>query len=141
MQRTIENPTSDFLRSAGWLTSGAVVVGLILSPFAAVRSGTGGPMGLFAAAAVCVLAGFISEALRCFVLASAPLGSLLLGMVMRLAPPLFVCLVLASRNESGWDHLPFVCYLLAFYGLTLVLESWFAVARVGQSAGPPHASN
>jgi hypothetical protein len=141
MQRTIENPTSDFLRAALWLIGGAVIVGLILFPFATGRTGTGGPVGLLAAAVVCVSAGLISEALRCFVLASAPLASLLLGMFMRLAPPLFVCLALASRNESGWDHMPFVCYLLAFYGLTLILESWFAVGRVGQPASPPHVSN
>jgi hypothetical protein len=141
MQRTIENSTADFFRAAAWLIGGGLVVGLSLLPFAMARTGTGGPTGLLAAAIICITAGLIFEALRCFVLRSTPLASLLLGMVLRVAPPLFVCLLLAARHESGWNHLPFVCYLLAFYGLTLALESWFAVERVAQSTSQQQASN
>jgi hypothetical protein len=141
MQQTVDNSASDYCRSAAWLTGGGLVVGLILFPFAMVRSGTGGPMGLLTAATICIAAGWISEALRCFVLRSTPLASLLLGMVLRIAPPLFVCLLLAARHENGWDHLPFVCYLLAFYGVTLALESWFAVGRVGRSTNGRQVAN
>jgi hypothetical protein len=134
MEHTIDNSTSDFCRAAAWLIGGGIVVGLSLLPFAMARTGTGSPTGLLAAAVICVTAGLMSEVLRCFLLRATPLASLLLGMVLRVAPPLFVCLFLAARHENGWDHLAFVCYLLAFYGLTLALESWFAVQRAGQTA-------
>ena len=55
-------------------------------------------------------------------------------MLVRMMLPLVVCLILALKGFSGRENLEFVCYLLAFYTTTLVLETWLAVKRVAYSA-------
>lgn len=108
---------------------------LALLPFAASRTGSGGVAGLLTAAMICLVTGILSESLgRLFVGIQAPLLSVLAGMIVRMLPPLAVCCLLAYRRESGMQHLPFVCYLLAFYLVTLAVETWFAVRRAQASS-------
>jgi hypothetical protein len=110
-----------------------LVVLLLILPFSVGRPGTAGPAGLAAAAAICLLAGWASEAVACYVLATrTPLVRMLVGMAIRMLPPLAVCLALAAQGASGRQHLPFVCYLLTFYLVTLALETWLAVGRAAR---------
>jgi hypothetical protein len=127
---------------ASKFTSFLVVLGaaaglllVVLFPIAAARTGSGGVVGLFVAAVICLATGILSEAIsRCAGGAQAPLWSLLAGMAVRMLPPLAICCLLAVRGESGMQHLAFVCYLLAFYLVTLAVETWFAVRRAQASS-------
>jgi hypothetical protein len=60
----------------------------------------------------------------------SPLAALLFGMVARTALPMLICIVLALQGAHGREHLAFIGYLLAFYLVTLALETWLAVKRV-----------
>ena len=124
-----------FLRPALLLAACIVVVALLLAPFALGKEGSGGLGGLMIAAVVCLIAGLLAEALACFLHGTAsPLAVMLLGMAIRMAPPLGICMALALRGMAGRDHLAFICYLLTFYLVTLALETWLTVTRVARDS-------
>jgi len=128
---------ASFLRSVLMLTGGVSLVALLIVPFAAGRSGSGGLAGLALAAAICLLAGWAAESLSCVLHGRVtPLAVVLSGMAIRLVPPLGTCLLLAAQGASGPAHLAFVVYLLAFYLVTLVLETWLTVGRVARTIAP-----
>jgi len=112
-----------------------MLVALLIAPFAVGKSGSAGLAGLAIAAAICLVAGWIAESLALMLHDRVmPLAAMLLGMAVRMLPPLGVCLVLAARGSSGRDHLAFIVYLLAFYLVTLALETWLTVGRVAATA-------
>lgn len=120
-----------FVRSALALTAFIAAIALVLLPYAMRQSGSAGPIGVAAAATISLVSGLASEGLACLLVgAGTPLVGLLMGMTARMAPPLVICLVLAAQGAGGRQHLTFVCYLLAFYLVTLTLETWLAVKRV-----------
>jgi len=122
---------SDFLRSATLLIACILVVALALTPFAVRSTGSAGLGGLAIAAGVCLLAGFGAEAISAVIARLAsPLAGAMLGMGIRMLPPLMLCLGLAITGQSGRNHLAFVFYLLAFYFATLAMETVLAVKRV-----------
>ena len=131
------------LRSALVLTGWVVVVALLLLPYAIRHTGSAGPLGLAAAGAICLFAGLAAEAFSLVVSrGGTPLAGLLGGIAFRMLPPLAVCLVLAVQGADGRRHLAFVCYLLAFYMVTLALETWLAVKRAsGSSADLNHGTH
>jgi hypothetical protein len=103
------------------------------------QSGSGGPLGVWIAAAICVFAGLAADGAAALVQrAGSTLAAMLAGMTLRLLPPLVVCLVLALRG-GGREHLPFVVYLLLFYLVVLSLDTWWAVQRVPGTPG--HSNN
>ncbi len=55
-------------------------------------------------------------------------------MAIRMVPPLAICVVLAAQGADGREHLAFIGYLLAFYLVTLAVETWLAVKRVRNHA-------
>ena len=120
-------------RSASMLSAWILAVALLLIPFAAARSGSGGLAGLAFAAAICLFSGLIVEVIACPLAGNSPVGAALIGMMVRMFAPLAVCVVLLATGQSGRDHLAFIGYLLAFYMVTLGLETWIAVKR---SSGP-----
>jgi len=121
-----------FLRSALVLAGCVLVVALLLLPVAVRQTGTGSPLGLAASAALCLFSACLAEAIGCtFAKTGAHLVGVMLSMGIRLLPPLAVCVVLAATGADGRQHLPFVCYLLTFYLVTLATETVFAVKRVG----------
>jgi hypothetical protein len=127
-----------FVRSALILTGSILAVAAPLGLFsiATGQPGSGGPWGVAAAAAICLVAGWLADAVAAIVYrAVSALAAMLVGMAMRLLPPLFVCLVLAVQG-GGREHLAFVLYLLTFYLVTLTLDTWWAVQRV--SSGSSH---
>jgi hypothetical protein len=125
------SPFRGFVRPALLLAGCVLAVALLLLPVAWGRSGSGGPIGLATAAAVCLAAGGTAEALAYSLRRSVtPLGVMLLGMGIRMSPPLGICLVLAARRVNGREHLAFIAYLLTFYLVTLALETWNAVKRI-----------
>jgi len=106
-------------------------VALALMPIAMRQTGSGGPPGLAIAAGICLVSGLAAESLSHFLTrVKSPLAGQLSGMTIRMFLPLSVCLMLALAGFSGRENLAFVCYLLAFYIATLVLETWLAVKRV-----------
>jgi hypothetical protein len=108
-------------------------VALVLMPVAIRQTGSGGPLGLAIAAGICLFSGLGAECLsHVLTRVSSPLAGQLSGMLIRMFLPLFVCLVLALQGFSGRENLAFICYLLAFYVATLVLETWLAVKRVAE---------
>jgi hypothetical protein len=62
---------------------------------------------------------------------------MLVGMAVRIVPPLVICLVLAVQGASGRQHLAFIAYLLTFYCVTLAFETWLAVHRAGKNSARP----
>jgi hypothetical protein len=127
-----------FARSAIMLSACVVTVALVLTPFALGRTGSGGLLGLFAAAVVCLFSGLVAEALSEFISRTSPFAAFLIGMMVRMFAPLGVCVALLAAGQSGRDHLPFIAYLLTFYLSTLGLETWLAVKR---SANPPNSNH
>ena len=66
------------------------------------RTGSGGLGGLALAAAICLLAGWAAEAFACVLQNRVmPLALMLLGMTLRMVPPLGVCVALAAQGISG----------------------------------------
>src|SRR5262245_35720714 len=80
-----------FFRSAFWLALCVVTTTLLMLPAALGRDGLNGPMGLCGAALIVLLCGWIAEAIA-FALRQdkSPAGALL-GMAIRMLPPLAVC--------------------------------------------------
>ena len=118
------------MRSAGALSLVIVVSALVLLPYAIRQSGSAGPLGVAAAAAISLVSAWAAEGFAfMFSRAGNPLGGLLTGMAARMAPPLVICLILAAQGAGGRQHLTFICYLLGFYLVTLTLETWLAVKR------------
>jgi len=58
--------------------------------------------------------------------------------MVRMILPLGVCAALLASGQNGRQHLAFIDYLLAFYMITLALETWLAVKR---TASPASTSN
>jgi hypothetical protein len=108
-----------------------LLVALMLLPIALGRTGSGGPLGLAVAAAICLGTAWLSEALVYAMNRHLPpLALMLLGMGTRLLLPLGVCLALAVQGANGREYLAFLCYLLTFYLATLAVETWLTVRRV-----------
>ncbi len=122
------------LRSALVLVCALMTAALLLMPFAIVRAGSGGPNGLLLALAVCLVTGLATEVLGSALHDRvAPLVLMLVGMTIRIVPPLGVCVFLAAQGHDGRGHLAFIVYLLAFYLVTLALETWLTVSRVANA--------
>lgn len=120
-----------FVHSAIALSSCVLVVALVLLPYAMCQSGSAGPMGVAAAATIVLLAGLAAEGMGVvFAGLGSPLAALLFATAARMTPPMLICLVLALQGAHGREYLAFICYLLAFYLVTLALETWLAVKRV-----------
>ncbi len=117
-----------FVRSAIMLSACVLAAALLVMPFALRKTGSSGPLGLAIAAAICLLSGLISEAIAS-TLGSTPLGATLVSMMARMILPLGVCVAILAAGQTGRQHLAFIFYLLAFYMVTLVLETCLAVKR------------
>jgi hypothetical protein len=129
------SPPSGFWRPALLLAGCVLAVALLLSPVALSQAGSGGPLGLALAAAICLGAGWLAEAVAYVLHRSAsPLVLMLLCMAIRMVPPLGICLVLAAQGARGRDHLAFLCYLMSFYFVMLALETWLTVKRVARAS-------
>src|SRR5262245_25893867 len=114
------SPFRGYVRPAIVLAACVLVIALLLLPVAWNRSGSAGLSGLLIAAVVCLAAGWIAETLA-FVLrrSASPLGVMMVGMAIRMLPPLGICLALAVQHVSARQHIAFIFYLLAFYLVTL----------------------
>src|SRR5262245_55296415 len=96
------SPFRGLLRPAAVLAACIFTVALLLLPFAFGRSGFNGPLGLAAAAAICLVTGWVAEVLAYALRGSiTPLGIMLLGMGVRMIPPLGICLALAAQRADG----------------------------------------
>ena len=118
-----------FVRSAIMLSACTLGVALLLAPFAYGRVGSSGPLGLLAAAAICLVSALLADGCGIAVARISPVGAVLVGMFVRMFLPLSVCVAILAAGESGSDHLAFIGYLLTFYMVTLCLETWLAVKR------------
>jgi hypothetical protein len=135
------SPARGLFHPALLLAGLTVVVALALLPIAIGRSGSGGPVGLAIAAAVCLFACWLAEGVGWLLRRHVPPVSVtLVGMGIRMAPPLVLCLFLAASGQGGRQHLAFIGYLLAFYMVTLALETYLAVRRVSQSSKLNHSA-
>ena len=136
----IRQQTTRF-RPRGLGTSAALlsaVVGagyVLLSPFIYRLHGADGLSAAGVAAFVCwtgAIGGMLTS--RWLHGPSHLLAGMLLGMALRMALPLIVCMVVYLRGgalaEAG-----FVFYVLAFYLMTLAIDTWMATGRAA-GAGP-----
>lgn len=131
-----------FVRSALIVTACMLGVGLMLLPIAVYQDGSGSALGLLAAGGICLLAAYLAEAFSCLLTRTGPpLAAMLVSMAVRFTPPLLVCFYLAATGATGRQHLAFVCYLLAFYLVTLAVETWLAVSRVSQPSADHHGKS
>jgi hypothetical protein len=118
-----------FVRSAVLLAACIMAVALLLAPVALRQSGSGSPVGLAIAAAICLASGWLSELIAALFARAMPLTATLVGMMVRMLLPLGVCVALVAAGQNGRQHLAFIGYLLTFYIVTLVLETCLAVKR------------
>jgi hypothetical protein len=118
-----------------------VVGGLALAPFAFSKTGSAGLGGVALAGAITLVCGLLTEgAAHLLGRQTSPLVTMLLGMGIRMAPPLGICLYLAAQGARGREHLAFIVYLLAFYLVTLALETWLNVSRISATSVAPKSS-
>ena len=114
------------MRSALLLAGCVLVVALLLAPFAVAQDWqrrtrrAGARRARFAWRP----AGLPKRLARLLGRDASPLAVMLLGMAIRMVPPLGICVVLAAQGAHGREHLAFIVYLLAFYLVTLALETW-----------------
>lgn len=128
------------MQSALTITVAVLCAAIILLPFAIGQAGSGGPLGLAAATAICLTSALLSEFIAGLLYSlGSPLAALLVGMAVRIIPILSACLVFAALGFRGREHLSLIGYFLAFYFVTLVIETCLAVMRVAgrQSAHAP----
>jgi hypothetical protein len=121
-------------RSSLLLTVSIVSASLLLVPVALGRDGANGPAGILAAAAIILATGTLVELLGFLLQGSHSVAPALLGMAIRMLPPLAVCAMLAAKGAHGRAYLPFIGYLLTLYLVALAVETWLAVRR---NAEPP----
>jgi hypothetical protein len=125
-------PVRGFLHPALLLAGSLCAVALLLLPIAVTRTGSAGITGLVIAGGVCLLAGIAAEGIAVALAGRVtPVGIMLLGMGVRVLPPMAICIGLFAAGQSGRAHLAFIGYLLAFYLTTLTLETLAAVKRLG----------
>src|SRR5919205_198912 len=99
-----QDKSHGFVRSALMLLACICVVALVLVPVAINFSGSGGLGGLAVAAAVCLAAGFAAEAVSTFLARTGnTLAAAMVGMGIRMMPPLVLCVGLAASGENGRD--------------------------------------
>jgi hypothetical protein len=136
------SPARGFLHPAIMLAGILFAVALLLLPFAIGRSDSGGVAGLLTACAVCLFTGWLAEG-AAYLLSNrvAPVGLVLIGMAIRATPPMVICIGLLASGQSGRSHLAFISYLITFYLLTLALETYSAVRRIGQSSSKLSRAN
>lgn len=119
-----------------------LLIALVLAPFAAGRSGANGLAGVAAAAGICLVTGLAAEGVATLLAGRvSTLVGMLLGMAIRMVPPLGACVFLAAQGSQGRHYLPFIVYLLAFYFVTLALETWLTVERIGSAKGSREPRN
>ena len=129
--RSGQATTGGLLHSTTMLAGCIFAVALVLFPFAWRQAGFGGLAGLAIAAGIGLASGLLAEALSSIASrAVSPLAGVMAGMAVRMLLPLSVCVGLAVLGHSGRQQLAFICYLLAFYAVTLVAETWLAVRRL-----------
>lgn len=122
---------SSHLNSALLVTAVILMAALVVAPFATGRTGSAGLGGLTLAAGICLATSWATELVAVAIgRYASPLALMALGMLIRMLPPLTVCVVLAAKGVSGREHLAFIFYLLGFYLVTLVMETWASVVRV-----------
>jgi hypothetical protein len=130
-----QTAASSFLRSTALLAACTVAIALLCLSYAIEQSGSSGPIGLTIAATVCFVCGVASEGIALLMLrVGTPLAAMLVGMAVRMGPPLVICLVLAAQGANGREHLAFIVYLLLFYVATLAVETWLAANRASKNA-------
>jgi hypothetical protein len=136
------SPLRGFLRPVLLLAGCVFAVALLLLPFAWGRTGSAGPVGLAIAGAVCLCAASVAEGLACLLQHRiAPLGVMLVGMAVRMVPPLGICLYMAAQGARGRENMTFIVYLLAFYLVMLALETWLTVKRVARGSAKLNTSS
>lgn len=134
---TRETTSHSFVRSALMLIACVLVAALLAAPFAMNHTGSAGPLGLAGAAIVCLFAAFLGDAVSLLLMRiGQPLAGAMAGMMVRMFPPLTICVVMAATRQAGREHLYFIFYLLAFYLVTLAVETWVAVKRASDLASP-----
>lgn len=135
------SPLPGLLRPVTMLTGCIGVVALLLLPVAWNKAASNGLAGLAIAAAVCLAAGVVAELLAFLLRRTVqPLGVMLLGMTIRMVPPLAICMYLALQGARGREHLAFIVYLLVFYLATLAVETWFNVKRAARVNSSLHSA-
>jgi hypothetical protein len=129
-----------FVRSALVLFALLLLAALLLAPFSFGHSGSRGPLGLAVASLVCLFSGLAAEAVSALLTrAGNPLGGTMVGMAIRMFPPLAICVALATTGQSGRQHIYFIFYLLAFYMVMLAAETWIAVRRAASTSTTPRS--
>jgi hypothetical protein len=118
-----------FLRTAMVLATCILLAALLLTPIALQQPGSGSPIGLAIAAAICLVSGLVAEIFVALLSRQTPLGATLVGMMVRMMLPLGVCVAIVASGQNGRQHLAFIGYLLTFYVVTLALETCLAVKR------------
>jgi hypothetical protein len=125
-----------YVRSAAVLAACIFIAALLLTPVALRQAGSGGPLGLAIAAAICLASGLLSELIALLLAGQTPLGATLVGMMVRMILPLGVCVGLIAANQNGRQHLAFIAYLLTFYVVTLTIETCLSVKRASAQSTP-----
>lgn len=129
-----ESTRTSFWRGSLMLAGCVLLCAVVLAPFAIGKAGSSGPLGLAIAGAICLAAGVAAEAIAALLGRSvSPIATMLLGIAIRMLPPLGICVFLAAQGARGREHLAFIVYLLVFYLATLALETWLTVERISRS--------
>ncbi|OHB78096.1 MAG: hypothetical protein A2W31_13230 [Planctomycetes bacterium RBG_16_64_10] len=128
-----------FVRRVGGLAVVVTASVAVLSPVALWMGGSAGLWAAGAGAAACLAGGISAEvAANWLSHERRPLAAILAGMLLRMAVPL-VALVIVHYHGGVLVQGGMVYYVLAFYLITLMAETWMALGeanpRRGESEG------
>ena len=121
--------------SVAMLSAVLAVSYLVLAPFAYRLQGGSGLSAAAVAAVVCLVSAIGGMLLsQCLGGPNHAIAGVLSGMMLRMGLPLAVCMIVYLQSgalaEAG-----FVFYVLAFYLVTLAIDTWMATGRA-VGAGP-----
>lgn len=125
--------TASPLRQCGKLLVVTLVASLLLSPLAMAMAGVIGLQGLAVSAAVCLLPGLVTVWLASAM--ADPLAKTwvtLGGMLVRMFVVLMAVLIF-RQLQPQWGLREFYIWLVVFYNVLLLAETWLLLPRGKQS--------
>ncbi len=130
-----DSSTSDvclasWTRHAGGVALWLTVVSILLAPFIWFLQGNSGLVAAGIAAIFCGASAIGAQWMAALLMGPAnPVHATMLAMMLRLAPPLMLCMAIGMRRgpltEAG-----IVFYMIGFYLLTLAVDTWLSVRRI-----------
>ena len=121
---------ASWTRHAGGVALWLTVFCLILAPLVWALQGNIGLVAMGTAAFFCGASAIGSQFIAVLLTGPAyPVHATMLAMMLRMAPPLLLCMLVGLRRGPLTDA-GMVFYMIGFYLVTLAVDTWLSVGRI-----------